>query len=111
MSGLDRRKLARVLGMLGSAHDGEIVAAARNAHAIIRRAGMTWEEVLQPPIRALQRRSTGDVVIAIDECLGCSDLATEWEERFLLSLRRVRRLSDRQREVLDDILGKIRQDE
>jgi hypothetical protein len=71
---------------------------------------VTWQQVLEPPIRALPARPS-DVLIEIEECLGASEFLTEWEERFLLRLRRARRLSDRQREVLDNILSKVRQDE
>jgi cell division protein FtsB len=35
-----------LLGMLGSAHDGEALSAARKAVALIKKAGMTWPEVL-----------------------------------------------------------------
>jgi hypothetical protein len=37
MTALDREQLARVLGMLGSDHDGEVVAAARQASAFAGR--------------------------------------------------------------------------
>jgi hypothetical protein len=40
------RRLAKVLGMLGSSHDGEVVNAARQAEEIRRRLGRTWEELL-----------------------------------------------------------------
>ncbi len=38
---LDHDKLAKVLGMLGSAHEGEIAAAGRAANKLIRKAGIT----------------------------------------------------------------------
>jgi hypothetical protein len=41
---LDR--LTKLLGMLGSAHDGERAVATRKAHELIRRHGLTWSEVL-----------------------------------------------------------------
>lgn len=44
-SPLDRDRLGKVLGMLGSAHDGEVLAAARQAHRIVSEAGATWEAV------------------------------------------------------------------
>jgi len=47
---LDKRKLVMVLGMLGSAHDGEIAAAGRSAAKMVREAGLTWREVIRPPI-------------------------------------------------------------
>lgn len=43
---LDHDKLAKVLGMLGSAHDGEIAAAGRAANKLIRTAGITWSDAL-----------------------------------------------------------------
>jgi hypothetical protein len=43
---LDRDKLAKVLGMLGSAHDGEIASAGRAANQMIRAAGTTWPDTL-----------------------------------------------------------------
>lgn len=52
---LDRDKLARVLGMLGSAHDGEIAAAARAADALVRQSGLTWFQVVDPPVGPPQR--------------------------------------------------------
>jgi hypothetical protein len=44
---LDKRKLIMVLGMLGSAHDGEIAAAGRQAAAMLRAAQLTWHDVIR----------------------------------------------------------------
>ena len=41
-----RELLIKTLGMLGSEHDGEILAAARAAETQRRKLGMTWEELL-----------------------------------------------------------------
>jgi hypothetical protein len=46
---IDREKLARILGMMGSSHDGEALAAARQAEKIRSSAGLTWFDVLRPP--------------------------------------------------------------
>ena len=43
---MDRGRLAQVLGMLGSAHDGEIVNAARLAVRMLKEAGLTWPQLL-----------------------------------------------------------------
>ena len=43
---LDRERLAKLLGMLGSEHDGEVVTAARRADALVRTAGLTWHDVV-----------------------------------------------------------------
>jgi hypothetical protein len=41
-------KLAKVLGMLGSSHDGEVLVAARTADRMVKEAGATWQEALLP---------------------------------------------------------------
>jgi hypothetical protein len=47
---MDRQRLARLLGMCGSSHDGEVVNAARLAIQMLKKASMSWEEVLIPPV-------------------------------------------------------------
>ena len=54
----DRDRLAKLLGLVGSAHDGEALAAARKAHALITAAGMTWGEVIEND--ALRARVAGE---------------------------------------------------
>ena len=48
MNARDRQRLARILGLTGSAHDGEALAAVRKANAQIVAADVTWDEILQP---------------------------------------------------------------
>jgi HPt (histidine-containing phosphotransfer) domain-containing protein len=43
---LDRGKLAKILGLLGSTENGEIISAGRTADALIRKANTSWAEVL-----------------------------------------------------------------
>ena len=43
---LNRRQLAKILELLGSAHDGEVLAAARRAEALVKAAGEDWASVL-----------------------------------------------------------------
>jgi hypothetical protein len=57
MNALDRRRLAKVLGLTGSAHEGEALAAARKANELIVAARMTWDAVVQP---------SDDLRIAVD---------------------------------------------
>jgi hypothetical protein len=45
---IDLTKLARILGMSGSAHDGEALNAVRMADRLIRDNKMTWEDLLAP---------------------------------------------------------------
>jgi hypothetical protein len=102
---LDREKLARVLGMLGSSHDGEIAAAGRAADALVRQAGLTWPDVLRPPHPALPAATGND---AVGFCLRHGDALTDWERHFLMSLKRQRyAVTAKQREVVDQIVEKI----
>jgi hypothetical protein len=43
---LDRRRLVKVLGMLGSRHDGEVLAAARLAQHMLGQSKTSWGELL-----------------------------------------------------------------
>jgi len=45
---VDLQRLARVCGLFGSEHDGEALAAARQAEKIRKKVGLTWEELLVP---------------------------------------------------------------
>lgn len=42
-------RLKKILGLLGSAHDGERAAAGAKAHELIRSLGLTWQEVIVAP--------------------------------------------------------------
>ncbi len=49
MKDADRRKLTRILGMLGSDHPGERAAAALAAHRQVKALGTTWWDLLGEP--------------------------------------------------------------
>jgi hypothetical protein len=42
----DREKLAKILALMGSDHDGEVLSAARRAERQRKRMGLTWAELL-----------------------------------------------------------------
>jgi hypothetical protein len=48
---VDLQRLARVCGLFGSDHDGEALAAARQAEKIRKKLGLTWDELLVPSPR------------------------------------------------------------
>lgn len=68
ISDADRQRLVRILGMLGSEHQGERDAAARQAEAFRRRLGLTWADLLalgsvaapEPPAWAPPPRAAPD---------------------------------------------------
>ena len=52
MSTFNRSPLVKVLEILDSSHAGEALAAAKLASAMVREAGLSWEQVLAPEIAA-----------------------------------------------------------
>ena len=107
---LDRDRLARVLGMLGSEHDGEALAAARQAERLRAEAGLTWGEVLLPRLPGPRRLHHVETAAdAIEVLLDNEHELTAWERDFARSLRRQRSpISPKQIAVLDQLLAKVR---
>ena len=54
MSTFNRATLVKVLEILDSSHAGEALAAAKLASAMVREAGLSWDDVLAPEILAPQ---------------------------------------------------------
>ena|SRR5712671_5916708 len=132
---MDRQKLVRVLGMLGSDHDGERASAARMATQMLREAELTWDHVVFDPEAILLVKSAldekdariahledicrtltkpkipnlSDHKLRAKECLESDDILSEWEIKFLRSfiLGRFTTMTDRQLVVLERIEEKI----
>ena len=111
----DRESLAKILGMIGSDHDGEVLSAARKANAMVRAAGLTWQQVLlvrpsaaqsTPP--AWKRPGEGDHVALATELLRAGPgILTDWEGDFLRSLLGFKTLKPKQTERLAIIRRKV----
>ena len=109
-----RTRLARLLGMMGSQHDGEALNAARLADKLVREQGITWFNVIgTAPPRASPdpppppRPSDDDLLmqfeIAYGACefvLASTPMLTEWERDFVLRLPGFTKLSHKQLDVL-----------
>jgi hypothetical protein len=95
-------RLAKLCGLFGSEHVGERAAAAAKADKLVRAQGLTWSQVIRPTTW-----STSTIRQRIDFALGNIELLTEWEVGFLRPIRSRRRLSEKQRGVLEDIVAKI----
>jgi hypothetical protein len=108
-------KLAKILGMLGSDYDGEIAAAGRRANAMVKRAGLTWDEVIsssapipQRPHRPPRRwRKPGTPSDTAALCMQWSEVLTDWEADFCRSIVGRRRISAKQTVVLDRLARKV----
>jgi hypothetical protein len=114
----DVERLARTLGMLGSDHDGELIAAARAANRQIKALGLDWREVVA---RAFRPAPTGRHPTSaaappgpkgahdqIAECLAWPGLLSAWETGFLTSLRVQRTpLSPKQAAKLAEVVERL----
>jgi hypothetical protein len=111
---IDRGRLSKLLGMLGSAHEGEVVAAARQAERLRAEAGLTWAEIVIPrlPPPARQRRHVETIAEAVEFLLDHLDGLTEWECDFVRSIQRLKYPpSPKQIEVLERLVDKVRRAE
>lgn len=107
LSSADRSMLAKVLGMLGSSHDGEVVNAARKAHDLLKAKGATWPAVLglddvQPP-----SPEPGHVALARDLLGKGKRIITAWERDFLIGVMGFKNPKPRQVAILDAIAAKV----
>jgi hypothetical protein len=108
---LDRDRLAKLLGMMGSTHDGEVVAAARQAERLRADAGLTWHEIVLPalPSPRPQRRGAMTLGQAIQFVLDHEDALTAWESDFARSIQRqTSPLSPKQIGILERLVEKAR---
>jgi hypothetical protein len=109
-------KLVKILGMLGSDYDGEVAAAGRRANAMVKDAGLMWDDVIAPavpipqtPQRPRRRwRTPGTPSDTAALCLQWRDeVLTDWEADFCRSIVGRRQISAKQTEVLDKIARKV----
>ena len=95
--------------------NGEIAAAGRRANAMVKSAGLTWDEVLAPPMPIPQQpyrppRRWRRQVPASDSaalCLQWGEVLSGWETDFCRSLVGRHGISPRQSEVLTCITGTV----
>jgi hypothetical protein len=119
-----RERIAKLLGMIGSNHDGEALNAARLADGLVREARVTWPAVLEPPAPAPSQPryepfddDWGETVDALDHFASCDaagafcrrhpDLLSDRELRFLATLPGFRRLSAKQQDALRGLVTKV----
>lgn len=121
-----RRRLARCIGMLGSDHDGEVVAAARAAGRELARHGFGLTDLAvtiergasndsRPPPRSYGARDAQtelvtELAASLEHVLGT--VFNEWEQQFIRSVwaqvQRHRRLSEKQLAVVERLVTKLR---
>ena len=127
---LDRERLAKLLGMIGSSFDAEALSAARRANELVHEAKMTWREVLgqitpkstklngcakpnDRPSRdgaVYDLNDARDIAAAIILCAAMGSMLSTWEKRFVRSMAEYnesRYPSDKQLAVLARLLCKL----
>lgn len=118
----DRDKLCRLLAMLTSDYDGEVINAARAAARIITRIGLTWDQTIPervtPPPPAPDEPEQNDYRhddyysppwrVDLAECIKREHALSDWERNFLHSIAHRSSLTPKQAGVFDRIKGKLR---
>jgi len=106
------QRLSKLLGMTGSAHDGEALAAARKAHDLIKAKNMTWPAVLglhdnHEPDPAQTTEKPAHHADAMDLLRARKGVLTNFERNFLLGILGHIELSSKQAQILEGIRCKI----
>jgi hypothetical protein len=105
-------KLVKLLGMLGSNHDGEVAAAGRAVHKLVQTRGLHWLDVITPePETLVQWREPGqgDWLDAVMVCVFTRGAPlTAWDKKFLISISQRDNLSEKQQKQLNRILDNCR---
>ena len=127
---LDRERLAKLLGMIGSSFDAEALSAARRANELVHEASMTWREVLgQITPKGTKSNSSAkpndrpsrdgdvynlndarDIEAAIILCAAMGRVLSTWEKRFVSSMAEYNEScypTDKQLAVLAQLLCKV----
>ncbi len=122
LSSTDQERLAKLLAMFSSNHDGEVVNAARLAERLVKSRGETWDSVInaKPALRQEQQRrqekpreQTKPPLKWRENAEACVEYAehlSEWENQFLDSILENSGkfpLSVKQQQVLDRIFAKV----
>lgn len=102
----DKSTISKLLGLIGSAHDAEALAAARKAHQLVKARNATWQEVLgittmPPPPEPDHLTEARDLLRRGKGCL------TKWERNFLIGIMAHATLKAKQAESLEAIRAKV----
>jgi hypothetical protein len=107
LSDVDRVKLIKLLGMFGSAFDGERANAASLADKLVRANGITWDRLIVS-VGSGQRQPQRTWRDVIGECLEVPALLSAWELDFLVSISAWRgRLTPKQQAKLVSLATRL----
>jgi len=108
MKAADQIRLAKLLAMTTSNHDGEALAAARKANAMVQKLGMSWENIICP------EAGQDNVVQPVSHHAEAQHLyqagkgiIDAFERNFLRGIMGFKTLSGKQQATLDGIKAKV----
>lgn len=115
LSPAERNKLIGILGMLGSEFRDEVATAGSMATNLVRKHGLTWDDVVPPALTSSRqipqgRRPTGEAAAGIDMrfCQRHLDKLNTWEREFIQSLSRRCKFTDGRIAKLKQIAAGLR---
>jgi hypothetical protein len=99
-------RLSKLCGMFGSDHAGERAAAAAKADQLVRKLGLTWNDVLISTPRALAAppASSAQKLAFVRQHLRALN---SWEIKFINDVAHYRRLTPGQLTIVDQLIAKI----
>mgnify|MGYP001350335476 CR=1 FL=1 len=103
----DRSTISKLLGLIGSHHDAEALAAARKAHQLVQERGATWPDVLGLDDTPGPPPELYHVTLARELLGRGKGIITPWEKQFLIGIMGFKILKPKQIETLDAIAAKI----
>lgn len=108
MSSTDLDRLRSICGRLASDYDGERASAALLATRLIHSHNLRWSDVIAAPLPAVYKPTPEPVGWTEKRrfCEEQSDILTDWERKFISSLRGFMDPSPKQRAVLDRLYEK-----
>lgn len=108
----EAQRLAKLLGMLGSACEAERAYAAAKANELVREAGLTWEAIVTPLIVTLPPPEVVKWRSLVQFCLEHVDDLSDRDSDFIAKLSSYRCLpSDKQLTWLYDIVDRLQRGE
>jgi len=101
----DLARLERILGLLGSEHDGERASAAKAAAEFMKKHGFSWRDLIEG--RALGVRAAAKVrkEIGVDYLEAAESRIRQLQAHNANLEKQVRRLKDKLDEIEDEILS------
>jgi hypothetical protein len=121
----DRDRLVKILRMFSSDHDGEVAAAARRAHKLLKDRSLDWDDLIISVASSANRQNrTKSFEEQFEEAMKASEAnlirkcaerercLTTWENEFIVSIGASilewGKLTPKQRAVLDRIVTKLK---